>query len=153
MPSVKYRQIGWEPGAYHRPRPQVIVGPGPPTRLVGPGAGPGPWLGLRNRGAEHAPLRPRRGRPVALRPAERRIDPKTDEPGPSHLAGHGAGTISACALVGALALAGVSGWFFITGLTAIFVGAPVAVMALGAAFEIGQLSAVSWLGRYGAVAS
>jgi len=67
--------------------------------------------------------------------------------------GRGDGIVTICILVTALALAGVSGWYSITGLTAIFVGAPTAVIALGIAFELGKLSAVSWLGRYGAVAS
>jgi hypothetical protein len=64
--------------------------------------------------------------------------------------GLGGGIVTAGILVTALALAGVSGWYSITGLTAIFVGAPTAVIALGVVFELGKLSAVSWLGRYGA---
>ncbi len=64
--------------------------------------------------------------------------------------GRGDGIVTICILITALALAGVSGWYSITGLTAIFVGAPTAVIALGVVFELGKLSAVSWLGRYGA---
>jgi hypothetical protein len=53
--------------------------------------------------------------------------------------------------VAALSLASVSAGFSITGLTSIFVGAFWPVIAMGAALELGKLSAVALLGR-GAVA-
>jgi hypothetical protein len=80
-------------------------------------------------------------------------DPPVPDPAVERRAYRGGGIVSACTLVAALALAGVSGWFSITGLTAIFVGAFWPVIVLGAAFECGKLAAVSWLGRYGALAS
>jgi hypothetical protein len=49
--------------------------------------------------------------------------------------------------VAALSLAACSAAFSISGLTAIFAGATVAVVGLGIAFEIGKLSAVAWLGQ------
>jgi hypothetical protein len=49
----------------------------------------------------------------------------------------------------ALSLAAVSAGFSITGMTAVFVGASLSVMAMGVALELGKLSAVAWLGRYG----
>jgi hypothetical protein len=49
--------------------------------------------------------------------------------------------------VAALSLATCSAAFSISGLTAIFAGATVAVVSLGIAFEIGKLSAVAWLGQ------
>src|SRR5262249_25062388 len=49
--------------------------------------------------------------------------------------------------VAALALATVSAGFSITGMTAVFVGAFWPVVAMGAALELGKLSAVAWLGR------
>jgi hypothetical protein len=49
----------------------------------------------------------------------------------------------------ALSLAAVSAGFSITGMTAVFVGATVPVVAMGAALELGKLSAVAWLGRHG----
>jgi hypothetical protein len=51
--------------------------------------------------------------------------------------------------VAALALATVSAGFSITGMTAVFVGATLPVIGMGAALELGKLSAVAWLGRYG----
>src|SRR5215471_14776781 len=51
--------------------------------------------------------------------------------------------------VAALSLAAVSAGFSITGMTAVFVGATVPVVAMGVALELGKLSAVAWLGRYG----
>lgn len=50
-------------------------------------------------------------------------------------------------LFAALALAGCSGYFSIFGLTSIFQGAVVPVIAMGCALEIGQLTAVATLGR------
>jgi hypothetical protein len=49
----------------------------------------------------------------------------------------------------ALSLAAVSAGFSITGMTAVFVGATLPVTAMGVALELGKLSAVAWLGRYG----
>jgi len=51
--------------------------------------------------------------------------------------------------VAALALATVSAGFSITGMTAVFVGAFWPVIGMGVALELGKLSAVAWLGRYG----
>ena len=53
---------------------------------------------------------------------------------------------AAVTLAAALGLATVSGSFAVTGLTAIFHGAVVPVIAMGAAFELGKLAAVAWLG-------
>jgi hypothetical protein len=50
-------------------------------------------------------------------------------------------------LIAALSLAGVSAFYSITGLTAIFIGSQAAVLALGCAFEAGKLAGVAWLGR------
>jgi hypothetical protein len=46
----------------------------------------------------------------------------------------------------ALALAAVSGGFSISGMTAVFIGAFWPVVCMGAAIELGKLSAVAWLG-------
>jgi len=51
--------------------------------------------------------------------------------------------------VAALGLAAVSAGFSITGMTSIFVGATLPVIGMGVALELGKLSAVAWLGRYG----
>jgi hypothetical protein len=51
------------------------------------------------------------------------------------------------AYVAALGLATVSAGFSITGLTAVFTGAFWPVIGMGAALELGKLSAVAWLGR------
>jgi hypothetical protein len=51
--------------------------------------------------------------------------------------------------IAALSLAAVSAGFSITGMTAVFVGATLPVTAMGVALELGKLSAVAWLGRYG----
>ncbi len=59
--------------------------------------------------------------------------------------------VTVCATVAALALATVSAWFSITGMTAVFVGATLPVIGMGVALELGKLSAVACLGRrYGA---
>jgi hypothetical protein len=55
--------------------------------------------------------------------------------------------VTLAALTAALALATCSAAFSIYGLTAIFAGAFWAVVGMGAAFEIGKLSAVAHLGR------
>jgi hypothetical protein len=58
-------------------------------------------------------------------------------------------SVTICATtVSALSLAGVSAGFAITGLTAVFIGAFWPVVAMGAALELGKLSAVAWLGRH-----
>jgi hypothetical protein len=59
---------------------------------------------------------------------------------------HG-GSVTVCTMVAALALATVSAGFSITGMTAVFVGATVPVIAMGIALELGKLSAVACLGR------
>jgi hypothetical protein len=56
-------------------------------------------------------------------------------------------------LAAALALATVSAYFSITGLTSIFVGAFGSVIGMGIALEIGKLSAVAWLGHQRGTAS
>jgi len=81
----------------------------------------------------------------------RHVDPPATvlEPAaPRHRRGGGS-LISVATLMAALGLAGVSAWYSITGLTAIFVGAPTAVMALGVALECGKLAGVASLGRHG----
>jgi hypothetical protein len=50
--------------------------------------------------------------------------------------------------VAALALAVVSGEFSIVGLTGVFAGAFWPIICMGAALEVGKLSAVAWLGRH-----
>jgi hypothetical protein len=55
--------------------------------------------------------------------------------------------VTLAALTAALALATCSAAFSIYGLTAIFAGAFWAVVGMGAAFEVGKLSAVALLGR------
>jgi hypothetical protein len=67
-------------------------------------------------------------------------------PAPSAWAG---GAITMATLIAALALTAVSGSFSIMGLTSIFVGSFWPILGMGAALEIGELSAVAWLGRHG----
>src|SRR5215470_17578014 len=55
--------------------------------------------------------------------------------------------VTVCTTVAALAT--VSAGFSITGMTAVFVGAFWPVIGMGVALELGKLSAVAWLGRYG----
>jgi hypothetical protein len=55
-------------------------------------------------------------------------------------------------LVAALAVAGISGFFSITGLTSIFVGSVWAVTCMGASLEFAKIVSVTWLGRCHAVA-
>jgi hypothetical protein len=50
-------------------------------------------------------------------------------------------------------LATVSGWFSITGMTSIFVGAFWPVLGMGLALEAGKLAAVAWLGHQRGTAS
>jgi len=59
---------------------------------------------------------------------------------------HGRG-IRFAALTAALALATVSAYFSITGMTSIFGGAFWPIIGMGVALEIGKLSAVAWLGH------
>jgi hypothetical protein len=60
---------------------------------------------------------------------------------------NGGAGVTVATLVAALALATVSGGFSITGMTSIFVGAPLAIIGMGIALELGKLSAVAWLGH------
>jgi hypothetical protein len=55
--------------------------------------------------------------------------------------------VTIAALIAALSLATCSAGFSICGLTAIFAGALWPVVAMGAALELGKLSAVAWLGQ------
>jgi hypothetical protein len=55
--------------------------------------------------------------------------------------------VTIAALIAALSLAACSAGFSICGLTAIFAGALWPVVAMGAALELGKLSAVAWLGQ------
>lgn len=57
--------------------------------------------------------------------------------------------VTLAAFGAALGLATISGSFSVDGLTAIFVGAFVPVIAMGVALECGKLAAVAWLSRYG----
>jgi hypothetical protein len=56
-------------------------------------------------------------------------------------------------LTAALALAAISAWFSITGMTSVFVGAFWSVIGMGIALEAGKLSAVAWLGHHHGTAS
>ena len=56
-------------------------------------------------------------------------------------------TVRLATLIAALALATCSAAFSISGLTSIFAGAFWPVIGLGVAFELGKLSAVTWLGQ------
>jgi hypothetical protein len=55
--------------------------------------------------------------------------------------------VTVATMVAALALAAVSGGFSIYGMTSIFTGALYPVIGMGAALELGKLSAVAWLGH------
>jgi hypothetical protein len=59
---------------------------------------------------------------------------------------NGAG-ITVATLTAALSLAAVSGGFSVYGMTSIFTGALYPVIGMGAALELGKLSAVAWLGH------
>jgi hypothetical protein len=63
------------------------------------------------------------------------------------------GGLRACTPIAAMCLASVSGAFSVTGMTSIFVGAYWPVVGMGAALEIGKLSAVAWLGHQRGTAS
>jgi hypothetical protein len=60
---------------------------------------------------------------------------------------HATATVTAGVMLAAIAVATVSAGFSIDGLTHIFAGATVPVIAMGVALEIGKLSGVAWLGR------
>jgi hypothetical protein len=55
--------------------------------------------------------------------------------------------ITVATMVAALSLAAVSGGFSVYGMTSIFTGALYPVIGMGAALELGKLSAVAWLGH------
>src|SRR5207244_12166357 len=55
--------------------------------------------------------------------------------------------IMVATLAAALSLAAVSGGFSVYGMTSIFTGALYPVIGMGAALELGKLSAVAWLGH------
>jgi hypothetical protein len=59
---------------------------------------------------------------------------------------NGSAGITVATLTAALSLAAVSGSFSVYGMTSIFTGALYPVIAMGAALELGKLSAVAWLG-------
>jgi hypothetical protein len=88
----------------------------------------------RRRKAKTAPPPP----PVATSP-QQQASPIT---APRHETG-----VAVAALTAALSLATCSAGFSIYGLTAIFAGAFWPVVGMGAALELGKLSAVAWLGR------
>jgi hypothetical protein len=60
---------------------------------------------------------------------------------------NGGAGITVATLTAALSLATVSGGFSIYGMTSIFTGALYPVIGMGAALELGKLSAVAWLGH------
>jgi hypothetical protein len=60
---------------------------------------------------------------------------------------NGGAGITAATLTAALSLASVSGGFSISGMISIFTGALYPVIGMGAALELGKLSAVAWLGH------
>ena len=61
--------------------------------------------------------------------------------------------ITVATLAAALSLAAVSGGFSVYGMTSIFTGALYPVIGMGAALELGKLSAVAWLGHQRSSAS
>jgi hypothetical protein len=60
---------------------------------------------------------------------------------------NGSTSATVATLTAALALATVSGGFSVYGMTSIFTGALYPVIGMGAALELGKLSAVAWLGH------
>jgi hypothetical protein len=60
---------------------------------------------------------------------------------------NGSTGVTVATLVAASSLAAVSGGFSIYGMTSIFTGALYPVIGMGAALELGKLSAVAWLGH------
>jgi hypothetical protein len=81
------------------------------------------------------------------------VTPAIAPPTLSPQAGEGFGIVTIATTLAALALAAVSAGFSVTGLTAVFVGATLPVIGMGVALELGKLSAVAWLGRYGGSAA
>jgi len=77
------------------------------------------------------------------------VTPAVIHPTPVPTEGRGGRGVTLATAVAALSLAAVSAGFSITGMTAVFVGATVPVIGMGVALELGKLSAVAWLGRYG----
>jgi hypothetical protein len=63
-----------------------------------------------------------------------------------------ASALNAVALVAAVALAGVAAFFSVTGMTEVFPGAPVAVMAFAGSMEVGKLIIAGWLAANWSVA-
>jgi hypothetical protein len=59
---------------------------------------------------------------------------------------------NAVGFAGAVALAGVAAFFSVTGMTEVFAGAPVAVMALAGSMEVGKLIIAGWLAAHWHVA-
>jgi hypothetical protein len=78
--------------------------------------------------------------PTAPPPLAGRVQ---DMPAPRH----GGAGITVATMTAAVSLAAVSGGFSIYGMTSIFTGAPYPVIGMGAALELGKLSAVAWLGH------
>ena len=60
---------------------------------------------------------------------------------------HVSRTVTVAVTLSAIAVATVSAAFSIDGLTHIFAGATLPVIAMGSALEVGKLSGVAWLGR------
>jgi hypothetical protein len=83
--------------------------------------------------------------PPAHPPEQQPAQPPSPTHTPAHHA-HGRAVASA-AVAAALSLASCSAGFSISGLTAIFAGAFWPVVAMGAALELGKLSAVTFLGQ------
>src|SRR5215468_7637363 len=81
------------------------------------------------------------------------VTPPIAHPAPTPHAGEGGRGVTVATTVAALSLAAVSAGFSITGMTAVFVGAPLPVVGMGVALELGKLTAVACLGRrYGSAA-
>lgn len=71
--------------------------------------------------------------------------PVTPESGVIHRPAARHAVVNAIALLAALALAGVSAYFSVTGFAAIFPAAVISVMVMGATLEGGKLVAAAWL--------
>jgi hypothetical protein len=56
--------------------------------------------------------------------------------------------VTVAAFLAAIALAGVSGFFAITGMTAVFAAAPVSVMVMTGTIEAAKLVTAAWLARH-----
>jgi hypothetical protein len=74
--------------------------------------------------------------------------PNDFNPHVTHTPRHKTCAVTLSTTMSALALATVSAGFSITGMTSIFVGAFLPVIAMGVALEAGKLSAVAWLARH-----